>query len=142
MRPRNPDLRKKYRDSVARLIAAGIPVTLEAVAKDLGIKFQTARTFLYRNPRLAAELGLATREHRTKMDYLEAAERIARRGEKLNGYSLAKELGRNHSAVYRLLRTHLSLRSLIYEATGILVGFGEVPDCIVPKKTVLQRSSG
>lgn len=134
MRPRDPERRKRYRESVARLTAAGTPVSLETVSGDLGVKFQTARTFLYRNPRLAKELGLATREHRTGIEYLEAAEQIAQRDGKLNGYTLAQELKRNHSAVYRFLRAHMSVRSLIFEATGIRIGFGEIPDCIVPKK--------
>jgi hypothetical protein len=134
MRPRDPERRKRYREAVARLKAANMPVSLETVSGDLDIKFQTARTFLYRNPRLAKELGLATREHRTSIEYLEAAERVAQRGEKLNGYTLAQELQRNHSAVYRFLRAHMSVRSLIFEATGIRIGFGEIPDCIVPKK--------
>jgi hypothetical protein len=141
MRPRDSELRKRYRESVARLTASGVPVSLETVSGDLGVKFHTARNFLYRNPVLAKELGLATKEYRNGMEYLEAAERVVDRGEKLTGYTLAKELDRNHSAVYRFLRAHMSVRSLIYEATGIYVGFGEVPDCIVPRKRRLAQES-
>lgn len=139
MRPRVPALRTKYREAVARLQEAKSLVSLETVSKDLGMKFHTVRTFMYRNPRLAKELGLATNEQRTSIEYLEAAEEIARRKEKLNGYTLAAELGRNHSAVYRFLRDHMSVRSLIYESTGVRIGKGEIPDRIVPKVR-LQRS--
>ncbi len=141
MRPRDASIRTRYRDEVQRLLDAKLPVTLEIVSGNLAIKFHTARTFLYRNPRLAKELGLATNEQSTALEYVEAAERVAKRKEKLNGYTLAAELGREHSAVYRFLRAHMSVRSLIYEATGIRIGKGEIPRNIVPKGTALHRSS-
>ena len=134
MRPRDSALRNRYRETVYGLQKANMPVSLESVSVKLGIRFQTIRTFMYRNPRLAKELGLATYEQRTGVEYLEAAEKISNRGEKLNGYTLAQELQRNYSTVYRVLRGAMSIRSLIYEATGVRIGKGEIPDCITSKK--------
>lgn len=141
MRPRIPELRERYRLAVKELQESGTVVSVKAVSDKLGIKFHTVRTFMYRNPRLANELGLGTYKQKNGIEYLDAAVRVAQRGEKLNGYSLAQELERDHSAVYSYLRRNLAARAIIYKETGIRIGRGEIPDCIIPDaKQNLKRS--
>lgn len=141
MRPRIPELRERYRRAVKELQESGTSVSAKSVSDKLGVKFHTVRTFMYRNPRLAAEIGLGTNEHKSGIEYLEAAVKVAQRGEKLNGYTLAQELGRHHSAVYSYLRRNLAARAIIYKETGIRIGRGEIPDCIVPDSNQnLKRS--
>jgi hypothetical protein len=136
MRPRNPALRAKYRNAVASLAALGIPITLQSVADKAGVRLVSARNFFYRNPVLAKELGLATREHKTPLEYLEAALALDREGKKIDGRTLGKKLGRDHSAVYRFLRAHPGIVAKIYEATGVLVGWTEVPVGVKPRSNI------
>ena len=142
MRPRDQALRAKYRNAVASLKTLGLEVTLQAVAAKAGIAFHTARTFLYRNPRLAKELGLATREHKNTNEYLEAALTLDRENKPITGRTIAAKLGRDHSAVYRFLRAHPGIAAKIYESTGILVGWSEIPQDIKPRSNIkhLQQS--
>ncbi len=85
MRLRNPTLRENYRNAVSQLKEKGVFVSLKSVSDELEVPFDTARTFFYRNPRLAKELGLATRrDNKTFYDYVEAAKILDRSQSKIN----------------------------------------------------------
>lgn len=134
MRPRDPGIRTKYRECVARLTAANVPVSIETISRDLTVPFDTVRTFMYRNPVFAKSVGITQREHYTPLDYLAAAVALDAAGVRITTYELATALKRDHSVVARFLRNHPGTHACIYEETGQLVGRAEVPALVKAKK--------